>query len=370
MNQKYINLFQTIKLGNGVELKNRFAMSPMVVFGTKEDDRVSQEDLDYFRLRNDTGNLIITGAAAVSKTGHGIPGQLTVFSDDNIEGLKQLASIMKEKGNKAILQLHHAGREAKIAYQRYGEAFAPTAMGFPFLDYKPKELTYDDIMDIINDFREATKRAMAAGFDGVEIHGANHYLLQQFFSTYSNQREEVWGGTLEKRMAFPLAVLKNVKEVAKKDFIVGYRLSPEEVHEDTVGYTVDDTVHLIEQLIQDGVDYIHLSTNDYKAMPQAGGNNEPIALTCYKAINHRVPMLLAGGISSPDIALDALNYCDIVALGRANICDPNFVSKIKEDKEEEIEYSVADRLNQLALPKKLVQVWTTKEMPLPPLKGF
>lgn len=374
MNNKYKALFEPITLGNGVQVKNRFAMAPMLVFASNDDGSVGQDDYDYFGLRNDTGALIITGAAAVSEEGLGMPNQLTVYEDAKVSGLKKLADIIKAKGNKAILQLHNAGREALGAYQRYGKVLAPSAIDFPFLNYVPEALTGEQILSIIDDYGQAARRAVDAGFDGVEIHGANHYLLQQFFSAYSNIRNDEWGGSMEKRMAFPLAVLKKVKEVtakmSDKDFIVGYRISPEEVHGDNVGYTVDDSLQLISRVIANGADYIHVSTLDYKAMPSKGGLGEPITKTVYNSISGKVPMLLAGSILTPEDALDALGYTDIVALARAVIIDPEFVPKLRNGKESAVNLSVEGRLDKLALSKVLLGFWQMENTPLPPLKGL
>ena len=374
MSNKYDSLFEPITLGNGVESKNRFAMAPMLVFASNQDGSISQDDIEYFKLRNDTGGLIITGAAAVSEEGLGIITQMAVYEDENVEGLKKLSDVIKSKGNKAIMQLHNAGREALGAYMRYGKVLAPSSIDFPFLDYVPEELTHEQILSIIDDFGQATRRAIEACYDGVEIHGANHYLLQQFFSAYSNKRDDQWGGSFEKRMAFPLAVLKKVKEVAaqqaNKDFIVGYRISPEEVHGENIGYTVDESVKLINKVIENGADYLHVSTLDYKAMPGAGGKGEPIAQTVYKSINKTVPMILAGNILTPEDALAALEYTDIVALGRAVIIDPDFVVKVREGRANEIEKSVEGRLEQLRLSKQLVDFWSMENTALPPLNGL
>lgn len=374
MNKKYKSLFEPVTLGNGVKVKNRFAMAPMLVFASNDDGSVGQEDYDYFKLRDDTGDLIITGAAAVSEEGLGMPNQLTVYNDSNIPGLKKLADIIKSKGNKAVMQLHNAGREALGAYQRYGRVMAPSSVDFPFLDYVPEEFTNDQILSIIDDYAQATRRAAEAGYDGVEIHGANHYLLQQFFSVYSNRRDDQWGGSMEKRMAFPLAVLKKVKETAAekagRDFIVGYRISPEEIHGENVGYTVDEALHLINAVIENGADYIHISSIDYKAMPQKGGAGEPIAKTVYTSVGGRVPVLLAGSIMTPDDALAALEYADIAALGRAVIIDPDFVPKLRDGIESEIKLSVEGRLDKLALPKVLLDFWQMENTPLPPLQGL
>lgn len=374
MNSKYEALFQPITLGNGVQVANRFAMAPMLVFASNEDDSLGEWDEKYFSLRNDTGGIIISGAATVSKNGHGMPQQLTIYDDAKVEGLTRLAKIMKAKGNKAIVQLHHAGRESVATYQECGKVYGPSAMHFPWMDYPTEELSNEEILQIIDDYGEATRRAIEAGFDGVEVHGANHYLLQQFFSAYSNRREDEWGGTFEKRMAFPLAVLKRVKDVVKEkgspEFIVGYRISPEEVHGENVGYTVDDAVKLIDKVIEGGADYIHVSTFDYKGMPAAGGKGEPITKTIYDSVNHRVPVIVAGDVLTADKALDCLNYADIAGLARAVIIDPDFVPKIREGREDEIYHDVTGRVDKLNLSPVLVGFWQMEGTPLPPLKGM
>ena len=373
VNETYRKLFEPVTLGNGVTLDNRLAMAPMLVFASHEDGSIAKDDFDYFTLRNDTGALIITGAAAVSEEGLGIISQLTVYDDAKVPGLTELAAIIKAKGNRAILQLHHAGREAYGAHELYGKVLAPSAIAFPFLPYVPEELTHDQILGIIDDYAQATRRAIEAGFDGVEIHGANHYLLQQFFSAYSNTRSDQWGGSFDKRMAFPLAVLEAVLTAAGQagpEFIVGYRISPEEVHGDNVGYTVDDAVQLISKVIDGGAHYIHVSTANYKVTPTTDNRNEPLAATIHSGIAGRVPMLLAGNILNPDDALDALNYTDIVALGRAVLIDPDFVPKLRAGQPELIETSVAGRLDKLALSKRLIGFWLIEGTPLAPLKGL
>ncbi|MDZ7835185.1 MAG: hypothetical protein U5K84_07385 [Alkalibacterium sp.] len=129
----------------------------------------------------------------------------------------------------------------------------------------PKELTDGGINILIHQFGSAVRRAIDAGFDGVELHGANTYLLQQFFSPHSNQRTDKWGGSIEKRLTFPLEVVKHCQSIidqyAKKPFLLGYRFSPEEI--ETPGIRIDDTLYLVDALINEEIDYLHLSVNYY-----------------------------------------------------------------------------------------------------------
>ena len=151
-----------------------------------------------------------------------------------------------------MLQIFHPGRQAKYSYQDEEKVYGPSTKDFVFLDYPVTGMTNEEVYEFVQYFSDATKRAIEAGFDGVEVHGANHYLIQQFFSELSNEREDEWGGNREKRAAFPLAVVKAVQEVAneyaKDDFIIGYRISPEEIHGEIVGYNFDDALYLIDHI--------------------------------------------------------------------------------------------------------------------------
>lgn len=325
MTDNYEALLESYKFPNGARLANRITMSPMVVLGSTAEGKITEEDLHYFDKRSKVAGMLITGAASVSQAGRGAEKQISVTTDEMIPGLKKLAETMKKDGNKAILQLHHAGREAFAAYQSYGQAVAPSAIDFPFLPYKPKELSQEEIITIIREFGQATRRAIEAGFDGVEIHGANHYLIQQFFSSYSNRREDEWGGTLEKRMNFPLAIVKEVKQVVEnsdiEDFIIGYRISPEEIHGDNIGYRLGDAQQLIDRMVDFKIDYIHVSLfTKYDA--KAVGTDIPIGQAIQKTVGDRAAVMIIAGIFSADDALDALSYGDLVAIGRSALIDP------------------------------------------------
>ena len=208
-------------------------------------------------------------------------------------------------------------------------------------------------------FADATKRAIEAGFDGVEIHGANHYLIQQFFSELSNEREDEWGGSREKRAAFPLAVVKAVQKVAnehaKDDFIIGYRISPEEIHGEIVGYNLDDALYLIDQVADLGVDYIHVSQfgpTGFKNKARLGEHKgEVMNEVIRELLADRTLLVGAGDLTSPDKLLEALNYVDILAMGSAAIVEPDLMQKLKAGTEDSISLHVED-ISDLALPER------------------
>ena len=359
MNSKYEKLFEEVTFNNGVKVDTRFAMAPMVVDGSSLEGNVTEEDVNYFKRRADAASLLISGAATVSEYGNAFGYGLGNYRDEQLEGLTQLATAMKSKGNKAICQIFHPGREAKVTFQQHGLAYGPSSLDFDFLDYPVTGLTEEQVEEVVEEFVKAAGRAMDAGFDGVEIHGANHYLIQQFFSEVSNKREDKWGGSLEKRAAFGIEITKRIKALVakrgKKDFIIGYRISPEEIHSNTVGYTLDDALYLIDKIADLGIDYMHTSlwgAEAYKSKAKMGDHKGKIInQVIHELLDGRTKLIAAGDILSADAALDALNYTDIFALASAVLMDPEMKNKIANGQENDINFDVTDRYEDLALPK-------------------
>lgn len=237
---------QPLTFRHGATLANRFVQPPMLT-NSGEDGYATQDTIDYYRAHAKSGAMVITEYTYVSENGGPAMTwrrgreQLAVYDDRFVPQLAKVAQAIKSAGSKAILQIAHTGNQANFRAMNNQPVYGPSALNVPFLPYRVHELSSDQIEQIIADFGAATKRAVAAGFDGVEIHGANHYLLQQFVSANTNHRTDRWGGSLEKRFNFPIAVVQAVidavQEVAPADFIVGYRISPEEIHGPLVGYT-------------------------------------------------------------------------------------------------------------------------------------
>lgn len=369
------NVVLPVALPNGTEVPSRIAMAPMVTWGSEKQGQVADEDIAYFKARAGVAGLIITGAATVSANGRGWDHQISIEDDDKIPGLTRLAAAMKEGGNKALVQLHHAGRESVAAGQSLGYTVAPSAVEFPWLDVQPRELTTEEITAIITDFGAATQRAIDAGFDGVEIHGANHYLLQQFFSVTANHRDDEWGGDLGRRMAFPLAVLKEVKrvvaEAGRPDFIVGYRVCPQERHGDVIGYPLEDCLELVDAIADEGVDYLHTSL--FMGFDEeAPGSQESLNQRVHKRLAGRAPLIVVSDVHTADDVTAALDHGDIVAIGRSALIEPEFAAKLIAGRGAEIETSIEGRLDDLAWPAGLKYQYTTGPMrtALPPIKGL
>ncbi|WP_284641459.1 NADH-dependent flavin oxidoreductase [Paenibacillus silviterrae] len=361
MNSKYNPLFQSMKLKSGIELKNRIVMAPMTNFSSDEEGHVTDAEVSYYARRSSGPGMVITACTYVTPNGKGFPGEFGGDRDDLLPSLKRLAAAIQDKGAKAVLQIFHGGREAPSALVPGGDVVSASAVasekeGSPL----PRALTEQEILDIIRAFGETTRRAIEAGYDGVEIHGANGYLIHQFFSPHSNRRDDRWGGSLEKRMAFPLAVVEEVKRVvaehAKQPFLIGYRFSPEE--ESTPGFTMSETLELVDALADQELDYLHVSLMDFWSKPRRGVDTSKTRVEwLQEKIAGRTPLIGVGSLHSADDALKALEAgVPLVALGRELIMEPDWVQKVTEGREADIYTTVSPQDQEhLVVPDPLWQ---------------
>lgn len=363
MNTKYEKMFESVSLPNGITLKNRIVFPPMNILGSSIDGEVSDADITYYARRTSGAGMSITGVTYVTPNGIGYPSELASYDDRFIPGLKRLADTIKQQGSKAIMQIYHAGRLTLEQAVPSGQVVAPSAVaneraeGSPL----PRELSDEEILAIIKDFGEATRRAIEAGFDGVEIHGANGYLIQQFFSPHANRREDRWGGTIEKRLTFPLAVIdeveKTVAQYTKLPFIVGYRFSPEEP--ETPGLTMEDTYVLIDALKKTKLDYLHVSLNEFWSKPRRGEADTRSRIEfILDRVGDKLPVIGVGAIQTADQAAEALESgVPLLAIGRGLIIEPDWVQKIENGNAEDIRNTMT-QLDQelLAIPDGLWQI--------------
>ena len=337
-------LSDEVTFRHGATISTRTAQSPMLT-NSGLDEKVTQDTIDYYNVRSQSAGMVIVEYTSVSPNGgpsrSWAPNreQLAIYNDSFIPGFKNIAESLKKDGNKAILQLVHSGREAQYRIVLGGRVEVPSKIDFPWIDYPIHELTEDEVWGIVKDFGAATKRAIESGFDGVEIHGANHYLHQEFFSAFSNTRNDYWGGDLNKRMNFAIEVAREVFKVvaehAPKNFIVGYRISPEEIHGDNIGYNWQEAQQLLQKLTElFEFDYVHLSTNDYTSTPSDSDKN--YAQLLGEAVQKPTLLLIAGGIHTVEKMEDALNYVDIVSLGRPTLIDTQIGYKIKNGQSDRI----------------------------------
>lgn len=339
-------LSQPLTFKRGLTIKNRVVMAPMTTCMSFFDGVVTKDERDYYALRSGEVGAVITAAANVQENGKTWEGQLGVYDDRFIPGLSQLAGAIKRNDTKAILQLFHGGRMTNSSVLRGEQPVSASAIPAERPGAEtPRALTTEEVKTLIDSYKQAALRAIKAGFDGVEIHGANTYIIQQFFSPHSNKRNDEWGGGLEKRFKFINdlvdAVTEAVDNSGVSNFIIGYRFSPEEF--ETPGIRLADTLFLIDQLADKPLDYLHISINDYKRMSISSEyQDKTIIQYIFDQIKGRVPFIGVGDIRTKQQAEELLNSADLVALGRALLIDPHWTQKVFDGRDDLIRTKISE----------------------------
>lgn len=371
MNPKYANLFQPFTLNNGVEIQNRFVVAPMTHFGSNIDGTLSSQEEIFLSNRAGDIGLFIHAATLVADGGKAFHGQPEAIHASQLESLRKTAQIVQAQGSKAILQIHHGGYKA-VPELLNGKDMITAS---DHLQTGARAATVDEIHSLITAYANATELAIQAGFDGVEIHGANGYLIQQFYSAQSNQRTDAWGGSREKRMRFPLAIVDAVAAVRAKhnkaDFIIGYRFSPEESGEN--GLTMEDTFALLDVLVGKPLQYLHISLHEFgkKARRGADSNLTRMQLV-HERINGKLPLIGVGSLFTAEQISQAFNtgWAEFIALGKTVMINPTIATLIKEGKENEITTELdPTRADQYGIPDILWGLCQQGGAWLPPLKG-
>ncbi|MEJ5064680.1 flavocytochrome c [Erwinia sp. MYb375] len=329
-------ILNPLTLPNGAVLKNRLLMAPMTTCTGFYDGTVTSELVEYYRDRAGSIGTVIVECCFIDPKGPAFPGAIAIDSDNKISGLAKIASAIKTKGSKAILQIYHGGRMVEPELIGGRTPVAPSAIAAPRDGATtPQALTAEEVDVMITKFGDAVNRAIKAGFDGVEIHGANTYLIQQFYSPNSNQRDDKWGGSRDNRARFPLEVLeithKMVERFADTSFIIGYRFSPEEI--EVPGIRFDDTLYLLEKLAARGLDYVHFSVGQLLRSSIVDREDPTPLITKYLAARSetlaKVPVIGVGGVINKADAEQALEYgFDLVAVGKACIAYPDWADRI------------------------------------------
>ena len=349
-------LFEKYKLNNNVEVPSRLAVAPLSLYGSDPSGHLLDEERQYLAKRATGIGLYILGAAAASLEGIGIMGQPRALSEKDIPSLAERAKIVKDQGALAICQIVHGGLFGNKQYS--GKTpLSPSAevgnkelekMGILNDDTRNKDLTNEDVLRIIKDFAYATELSIKAGYDGIEIHAANNFLFQQFYSGYYNKRKDEWGGSLEKRMRFPLEVVDACCKIRDKynkpEFIIGYRLSPEEPFED--GITMTETLALVRALVKKPIQYIHVSQKNYFQNARRGeGAGTPRLKLIHDEIKGKVALIGVGGLFTEKDINKALisGYTEFIGVGRASMINKDLATLLKEGKGDKIEVEVDDK---------------------------
>ena len=324
-------LFDAVELPRGQQLPNRFVLAPLTNQQSHDDGTLSDDEHRWLTLRAQGGfGLTMTCAAHVQAIGQGFPGQLGVWGDHQLPGLTRLAADINATGSVSIAQLHHAGNRSPAE-------LIGTDPVCPSDDDETaaRALTLDEVHALVADFIAAAVRAEAAGFDGVELHGAHGYIICQFLSSELNQRTDDYGGSLENRSRLLFEMLDGIRASCRPDFIVGVRLSPERF-----GMVLAEFKELIQQLIDTGqVDFMDISLWDCFKEPEeaewAGRSLVEIVCDIERREDpggRRVPVGVAGKIHDPADAVRVMEAgADLAILGRVAILHHDYPNRLAAD---------------------------------------
>lgn len=310
-------------------LKNRLIMPPMATSKSDKDGKVSKDLLNYYDEKSLGAyiSLIIIEHSFITQKGKASEGQLSVADDTCVEGLKKLSNIIHKNGSKTVMQINHAGSSASKAVTGY-EPLGPYAIENPRTGNVPKQLTKKEIKNIIAEFKDAALRVKEAGFDGVEIHSAHGYLLNQFFSPLTNKRSDEYGGDVMGRIKIHLEVIKAVRDAVGDDFPILLRLGASDYMEG--GSTIEDSKIVAIEFEKAGVDILDI-TGGFCGYIVAGLTGEGYFSSLTEAIKKvvSIPVILTGGITDAKAAEKLLSEqkADLIGVARAIYKDSKWAEK-------------------------------------------
>jgi len=326
-------LFKPAQVG-GLRIANRIVMAPMFTNFAHTNGEVSEEQIAYYRARARGGaGMVIVEASCVSPllTNQG-PGQLHISHPRYVPGLSRLNEAIKSEGCCSLIQLVHPGRQTTSRYCG-GQPVAPSATTCPLMKEEARALEKEELSAIRDDFIQAARYARQAGFDGVEIHAAHGYLINQFLSPRTNLRSDEYGGSLENRQRFLLEITEQIRSDLP-DLILSVRLNIDDFVEGGFGFP--ESLRVCQALEKAGVDIIHCSSGTYESglkSVEPATYDEGWRVYLAKAVKQMVsiPVITGGMIRSPEYAnrVVAAGRADFVFLGRPLLADPEWPNKAK-----------------------------------------
>ena len=339
------NLFSTFSIKD-CELKNRIVMPSLASFLIENDGSIPKEAIEHYRRRAAGGPaMVIMEACAVAPEGIVSPHQARIYDDRFIEGLSKIARAMKAEGAVPAMQLHHGGRQtsAKVIG---GLPLAPSPLPCPSIRGKVKPLSIGDIQELVKKFGDAADRALEAGFEFIEIHGAHGYLVNQFLSRFSNIRQDAYGGDIQGRTRFAQEIVREVRKRVGDAYPISFKISAMEFVED--GLDVEESIAILKILVKEGVDVIQVSagndaTPEWISQPtfMEKGCLIDYAWAIKKAMN--VPIMSVGRINDPRLAEEIIKTgkADLVCMGRGLLADPAMPNKAREGRLDDIRTCIA-----------------------------
>jgi 2,4-dienoyl-CoA reductase-like NADH-dependent reductase (Old Yellow Enzyme family) len=321
--------------------KNRIIFAPVATKSASDDGNVTDRIVDYYDKRSKGGylSLIITEHCYVTENGKGTPHQISIATDDKIEGLKKLVDVIHNNGVKVFAQLNHVG-----AKRDSDTNDAPSAFNIENIWKSNREISKNEIKDIVAAFAKAATRAKKAGYDGVEIHSCHGFLLNEFYSPVTNLRKDEYGGDIYGRIRIHKEIIASIREAVGEDYPIFLRLGAVDFKEGgnmlpddekaskafADGSTLEDAVIAAKEFEKSGIDALDISggLNGYTIT----GKKEPGYYSEISEVikqNVAIPVILTGGVTKLEQAQKLLNEekADVIGIGRAILTDENWVRK-------------------------------------------
>jgi 2,4-dienoyl-CoA reductase-like NADH-dependent reductase (Old Yellow Enzyme family) len=331
----------------GLTVKNRFVMPPMVRSHASKEGHVTEEVVQHYeeRSKGQVGLIIVEAAAIAWEHRIGMKN-IGIHDDRMIPGLKKLARGIKSHGARAFIQINHSGSKTHFNTRFVGPS------NIPVVKHKiPEPLSKDEIQEIPQMFADAARRAMEAGFDGVEIHGAHYYLLSEFLSGYTNRRDDEYGGSTENKVRLSVEVIKRLREEVG-DYPLIFRMNGFENVVD--GISMDEGIEIAKIIERAGIDVLHIScvvdATYNPGIPHVFDKDTqpdflkdypydsciPIAGKIRPHVN--VPVIGVGEVRNEELVKKVMedDFCDMLGIGRGLLADPYFVQKILDGRGQDI----------------------------------
>jgi 2,4-dienoyl-CoA reductase-like NADH-dependent reductase (Old Yellow Enzyme family)/thioredoxin reductase len=339
------HLFQPFEI-KGRTLKNRIVMPPLASFLIQDDGAITDKTVEHYKRRAAGGPaMVIVEAHAVSEEGIVSLHQARIFDDRFIEGLSRIAEVIKSEGAVPAIQFHHSGRQTSIRVIKR-KPLAPSNLPCPTISGEVEPLSVEGIQEIIRKFGDSALRAVQAGFELVEIHGAHGYLINQFISKFSNIREDAYGGDTARRARFAVDIVKEVRKRVGEGFPISFKISAQEFVPG--GLDVEESIEILKLLVAAGIDLVQVSAGN-DATPEWICQPMFMEKACLadsaamikKAL--RIPVMSVGRINDPLVA-DAIirdGKADLVCMGRGLLADPEMPKKAQQGKLDDIRICIA-----------------------------
>ena len=330
------DIFSPFRLG-AFTLKNRLGVAPMTRMSAGPESIPRQDVLDFLVRRAENGAALVFTEAIVTdyESAQGYPGQSRILNQPQVDTWKRVTDAIRAHGAVSVMQMFHCGRMAWPEVNPARRSIAPSAVaprqdnpltGKPYP--VPEAMSRFDIEHVVNGFVETAKGAVAAGFDGVEVHGAHGYLINQFLSSYSNRREDEYGGPLANRFRLAREIIRAVRGVMPRDRLLTLRVSNWGIADMEVSLFRDEHEwkELIDLIDAEPIDALSVSTYDFQA--QAFGTERTMSgLTRSRTAK---PLMICGKIHDRPTALEALAEADIALSGKSMLLNPDFVGHVRQ----------------------------------------